>query len=222
MGRLRTQFTITLNSENGAQLMQAYLAKESFVAAKYGKEDVYALGNAMTGYKYLKYHAEGNILTVYCWVGAGIPIIENGIKGCTLTGPYHGSITAYINTLNAISVDVRNVKEKEVNTVVNDYVSLADNPELMEMAKAGEEKDRHSKHVMSEIGFWLSIGSSVLSFILLLTGTILAYGVIVYIFDIYAACQGIKIGKKAKGIVTIILSVITSVVTFSLYIAANL
>ncbi|MCQ2502484.1 MAG: hypothetical protein MJ084_01830 [Saccharofermentans sp.] len=204
MGRKRTQFTVVLN-QDPAPFIQRYVAQEGFVAAKYGREDVYAHGNAMVGYKYLKYRCEGTTLTIYCWAGSGMPISGDAVRGAAVIRPYYASITDFIRSLNPASVNEVIVNEKEVNSVAGDSMTSCTDPSIAQFAQAGEEKNRKAKSVMSEIGFWASIAGVVLMFL----GV--AIGGVVYVFDIYAAIQGFQVGKKAKSIVTLILSAVSSI-----------
>lgn len=113
MRRSRTQYKVAL-SQAAEPFIQSYIAKEGFVRVRLGQEDVYALGNDSTGYKYLQYETHGNSIDIYCWVGKyGLrfsPLIDHGTLLIDLAGPYNASIMSFITSLYPLSASVRNVK----------------------------------------------------------------------------------------------------------------
>lgn len=217
-GRSRYEFKLNCNVDDIQKVITDFINANQFKEVEKDGEKYYKAGDAMIGYKYFKYELSDNNLIIYAWLknfNTDVSIDQEGLTGVNVNVMnYKNLINSLFKEIEKINITTNNSNNEVSNRKIVRYDAntgkpiyedeLNSNNQSFSEVKTDFEKDVNKKQeTMCEIGFWLSLGGLLCSFIGL------TYGVIIYIMDFYFASQGLKTRKKGKAIATIVLSIIS-------------
>ncbi len=214
MKKDRSNYNVQVNCDANTinNLMQSFIASNGFKMIEKKGEQYYRAGDAMLGYKGLKYNIDGQNLAIEAWLDGAFgdfPIDVNNLN--TLAMSYRNSLNILfqeINKLNnggdSLNNEFNNVNSNNQNTNINNEQPMQQSQNnINQFAQTFQDETTKKQEKQCEIGFWLSI----LGFACALFGV--SYGIIIYIMNFYFASQGLKTKKRGKAIATIVLSIIS-------------
>ena len=188
-GRSNYQFIIA-NPNEVNNLLLNYLKAEGFSITTKKNETFYKAGDAFFGYRGFKYAFNGNTLYIQVW----------------LIGTF-GEFKIEQNSINIPAMNYRKSLNNLFAAITNAQTVIDNNMQTIQEVNQFKEETDKKAETMCKVGFYLSIGGVLLSFL----GA--TYGVIIYIMEFYFASIGLKTNKKPLAIITIILALLSFIIT---------
>lgn len=191
-GKTYYQFQINCQPEAAIEIINLWIKENNFVYTnKYG-EGAFLCKDAFYGKCGFQYNVTEQVVNIYAWicgVGKKTYMLDTGYINNMVGDHYKQLINILFNNLSNLSVNGDAA-----------YSSVFQTQDVTQVAEKMKQDTAKKSETLCEVAFWISILGVVLAFF--------GYtvGVIIYIFDFYAASKGIKTRKKVKAIVTFVLS----------------
>ena len=199
-------------------IVQGWLTANGFSLVNNFGETYYYHNDAWHGNRCFQYTIEANILTIYAWtiaIGNKFVMLDSGAPNNMAGDAYKQALNSLFSEINLhCPPNPGNMQDPNTMQTVyppqeNAYQGNANQgnpyqagpvPDASQFVNAFQNEIDERNEKLCTIGFCLSLIGLLLSIFGFM------FGVLIYILEIYFACQGLKTRKRGKAIATFIIA----------------